>query len=96
MELAPDDAWPYIHLSMALHNSPGTKELSRILELLDRALEIEPNSVQALANRAHALSDLAGKHELALADANRAAELRPHSSIVFFGRVESTRARRIR
>ena len=55
MELAPDNAWPYIHLSMALHNTRRTKELSRILELFNLALEIDPNSVFASANRARAL-----------------------------------------
>ncbi len=86
IELAPNDAWSYLHLSMALHNSGRTKELSRILELLDRALEIEPSFVFALVNRARALSALAGKHELALADCNRAAELSPHDHIVYFER----------
>ena len=56
----------------ALHAAKPEKRI----ELLDKALEINPNYVPALRHRAAVLSIL-GKKKLALADAVRAAELSP-------------------
>ena len=65
VQLAPDDARTHSNLGKVLINRDRSAGVQRILEHLDRAIELDADDFWSLANRALTLSELGGDHERA-------------------------------
>ncbi|MCC7339290.1 MAG: tetratricopeptide repeat protein, partial [Pirellulaceae bacterium] len=86
VQLAPDDARTHSNLGKVLINRDRSAGVQRILEHLDRAIELNADDFWSLAYRALTLSELGGDHERALADANKAVQLLPNYYRGYFRR----------